>query len=118
MRKFEFADHVVGFIVDSHIDVELVENVKDQVDSLLDKHQKISLYFEDNSQDTLDISAAFNDLSYEIAQRKRFNRIALVSDKSIMSFYSKVKSIFMTAEVRSFKNKDRLDALNWVSNGV
>ncbi|MAZ27035.1 MAG: hypothetical protein CL868_08155 [Cytophagaceae bacterium] len=118
MRKFEFADHVVGFIVDSNIDVELVENVKDQVDALLDKHKKISLYFEDNSPNPLDISAAFSDLSYEIDQRKRFNRIALVSDKSIMYFYSKVKSMFMTAEVRSFKHKDRLDALNWVSNDV
>tara|TARA_B100000949_G_C14124861_1_gene384139 strand:+ start:252 stop:608 length:357 start_codon:yes stop_codon:yes gene_type:complete len=116
MRKFELADHVIGFIVNSNIDVKLVNKVKEEVNDLLKKNEKISLYFEDNSHTHLDLSAAFDDFSYEIENRKRFNKIALVSDKPIMALYSRAKSLFMTAEVKSFKHKDRLDALNWVSN--
>ena len=115
LEKFEFAEQVLGFIISEKIDSKTVHSIHMTINEALLKYDSISLYVEDTTTGSVDFNAVRKDFTYRIQNNSRYSRIAIVSDKSILSFYTRFKALFMKAEMRHFYLKNRMEALNWVS---
>ena len=115
LKKFEFAEQVLGFIISEKIDADTVEVIHEVIREALQKYDSISLYVEDTTTGAVDFKAITKDFAFRIQNNSRYSRIAIVSDKGILSMYTRFKALFMRAEMRHFTLKNRMEALNWVS---
>ncbi|MCB7481569.1 STAS/SEC14 domain-containing protein [Christiangramia sediminis] len=115
ISTFEFADHVVGFLVNDDIDKELIEKIHEAIDSKLRKHEMVNLFVEITEGNQFSFSALMKDIVFKTKHSGQFGKIAIVTNLEWFKAYASMKDVFMDADVRSFSNNDRLEAINWIS---
>lgn len=115
ITTFELADHVLGIIVDQEVDRELIEVIHKEIDLRLEKFSRISFFMELAEGHKVSLSALQKDLFYKISHSRKFDKIAMVSDSDRVKLCMELKKVFMDAEVRDFPLKDRMNAIEWIS---
>lgn len=115
ISTFEFADHVVGFLVNDDVDKELIEKIHEAIETKFNEHTRINLFVEIAEGTQLSFAALLKDIAFKSKNKGEFGKIAIVTDLEWFKAYCSMKDILMDAEVRSFSNEDRLEAINWIS---
>jgi hypothetical protein len=115
ISTFEFSENIVGILIKTDMDVTSIGEVHDVVLERLKDHEKISLYVEIEAGVHLSVPAFFKDLVFKYKNSKNFNRIAVVTDLTWFQNIMEIKDLLMDAEVKSFKIKNRLNAINWIA---
>lgn len=115
VSSFEFAENVVGIMIDSDLDQELIESVQARILGKLEDHDKISLFFEIRHGSKMTFTAFVNQMNFNLHHTKSFRKIAVVSDLHWLRNSMVVKNIFMATDIKSFSNKERLEALSWIT---
>ena len=116
LSTFEFSENIVGIMVDSNIDGDSIKEIHNLILERLELHPKINLFFEIPEGDTVSFAAILKDLIFKFEHASRFNKIAMVTDLKRMEFYMEIKDSFMNANVKTFSNDERLEAMNWIMN--
>lgn len=116
VSTFEFADNVVGIIVDSSLDEELMEKLQRQIYRKFEIHDEINLFFEIKEGNKMTFRAFLDQMKFNVKYDKKFNKVALVTDHKWLHNSMAVKDLLMTAEIKSFTNKERMEALFWISH--
>lgn len=114
ISSFEFSGNVVGVMIDSNIDEELMEKVHKEISEKLKEHVKINLFFEIRGGNKMSVIAFINELGYNLRHTKSFNKLAMVTDLEWMKNAMIFKDIIMATDIRTFSNDQRLKALNWI----
>lgn len=115
ISTFEFADHVVGFLVNDYVDKDLIEKIHETIESKLKQHKKVNIFVEIAVGNQLSFASVMEDIGFKFKHKGQFGKMAIVTDLEWFKAYCSMKDIIMDAEIRSFSNENRLEAINWIS---
>ena len=108
------ADDVLGILVDGKVDEEDVKRVWTLAEERLEKHEKLRVYVELESFDGITLKATLEDLKQVFRNFRRFERKAIVSDKSWLGTFTKIgDKLFPSIEVKHFAPSEKDAALEW-----
>ncbi|MDT0556218.1 STAS/SEC14 domain-containing protein [Patiriisocius hiemis] len=115
LASFSFSDNTIGFLIDGVLDEKTNRNLKKQVFERFKGHNKVNLYMEDASIVDYRIRSVISNCAFKIRNSKKINKIAIVSDKNWIHLCCFLDNLFLSTSVRSFKIKDRLQAISWIA---
>ncbi len=115
VSTFKFADHVVGVLIESDLNDELLLKVQAIVLERLKENKKINLFIEIRTGSTVSLAAFIKDIVFTLKHADQFQKIALVTDLIWFQKVMSVKDFVMNAEIRSFSNKNRMQAITWIA---
>ena len=115
LSTFQFADHVVGIIVNSDVTEEVIRSINDRIEEKLENHQKINLFIAIKSGQEITFNAFLKDISFKSKHLHDFSKLAIVTDLDWFKTYTKFKDLVMDGEIKSFGTKERIEAINWIS---
>lgn len=115
LSTFEFSDNIVGIIVKNDIHSETLEEIHQRIEEQMDPHGKISLFFELEQGNHISFMSVLKDLKFKVEHMGRFRKIAIVTDVAWFNKVIVLKDIIMDCDVKIFESKDRMVAINWIS---
>lgn len=83
------------------------------LESKIDKHGKINLYWEMDDFEGWDAAAAWKDLKFDVKHANDFKRVAMVGDAKWQDWMTQLMKPFTSAEVKYFNRKQRIQAQDW-----
>ncbi len=112
----ELPDHVVGLLADKQITrQDYTETVTPAVKAALEKHEKVSIYYEIGAGFTgVDFGAGFEDLFLGVSHLTRWKRIAIVTDVEWMKKGATFFGHMIPAKFKTFPTNERKQALAWI----
>jgi len=113
VSTFKFADHVVGVLIESNLNDELVNEVHAIILERLEENKKINLFIEIGLGSTISLTAFLKDMVFIHRHAGQFHKIALVTELIWFQNVMAVKDLVMDAEIRTFSNKNRMEAIIW-----
>ncbi|MBZ9730859.1 STAS/SEC14 domain-containing protein [Salegentibacter sp. JZCK2] len=113
-KTFEFSENVVGFMVNKEIGQKKMEEILSKIKARLQKVSPICLYLEDESDEGISIGGFLKAVEFHFSHSRDLEKIAIVTDDELFKKSMEMKDLFVPAEVKSFKRKDRVEAMNWV----
>ncbi len=113
-KSFEFADNVVGFMVNKEIDQKKLEEILSQIKDRVEIVSPICLYVEDQSDEGISIGGFLKAIEFHFSHSKDLDKVAIVSDDKLFQKAMKMKDLLVPAKVKVFERKERLKAMNWV----
>jgi len=115
VSTFNFANHVVGVLIESNLNDALVHQVHAIILERLKENKKINLFIEIRTGSTISMLAFLKDLFFTLKHAGKFQKIALVTDLIWFQNVMAVKDLVMNGEIRSFSNKSRIEAIAWIA---
>ena len=115
ISNFEFAENVVGIIIDTDIGEELIREAQCKIDEKLKGHEKINLFFEIRRGNKMTLKAFINQMGFNVSHNNRFNKIAVVTDINWLQNSLTIKDLLVAAEIKTFCPGDRMNALGWIA---
>ncbi len=115
VSTFEFAENVVGIMIDSDLDQDLIKDIQAKVLDKLVDHEEISLFFEIKKGNKISFLAFINQMNFNLNHTRSFNKIAVVSDLEWLRNSMFIKNLIMATDIKSFSNEERLDGLAWIA---
>ncbi|MGI9533695.1 MAG: STAS/SEC14 domain-containing protein [Thermodesulfobacteriota bacterium] len=110
------SEKVLGIIMKGKIDSNDIEQVSELVEKKLEKFDNLSVYVEVESFGGISIDAFFKDLKLGIKNFGKFDKKAVVTDKSWMKKLGEVSDkLFSSIEIKCFSFDQKEDAVKWVS---
>lgn len=116
LRYFELGDKVMGFVATSKVNEQILEEVHEELEKRLKKHDKIRVYCENASGLPMSFKATMEDLLFKMKYKDRFEKIAIVSDTYSDKLRTKAECTFVKSQCHFFKCHNRTEALQWVSS--
>lgn len=113
-KSFEFAQNVVGFMVNKEIDQDKIQEILNEVKDRIKKVTPICLYLEDESDEGISLGAFMKVLAFHFSHSQDLEKVAVVTDDKTFQTSMEMKDFVVPAKVKSFGRKERLEAMNWV----
>lgn len=113
-KSFEFAEHVVGYLVSQEIDQQKMEEILSQIKERLKTVTPICLYLEDESDEGISVGGFLKAIEFHFSHGKDIEKIAIVSDDKIFQKSMNMKDLLVPADVKTFARGERMTAMNWV----
>lgn len=109
-------ERVIGIVMKEKIETNDIEQVSKLVEEKLEKFDKLSVYVEVESFEGISIEAFFKDLKLGIKNFGRFDKKAVVTDKTWMKKIGEVSDkLFSSIEIKCFPFDQKEEAVKWVS---
>ena len=106
----------VGVRIKDKISAQDIENISRIVEEKFNEFDKLSIYVEVENFEGISIEAFFKDLKFGIKHFGKFDKKAVVTDKSWMVRLAEVSDkLFSSIEIRCFSFDDKEEALEWLS---
>lgn len=107
---------VVPVRMKGKIETEDIEKIAEYIEGKLNDFDKLSIYVEVESFEGISIDAFFKDLKFGIKNFNKFDKKAVVTDKSWMKKLGEVSDkLFSNIEIKCFSFDQKEDAVKWVS---
>ena len=113
--SFQFSENVIGILLEEKLDQPKLLQIKEIIRERLDQFPGVRLYLEDKNNCGVDLSALLKDLMDETLKPQPLQKLAVVTDRKMTTAGAALKDIIVDCQVQSFPRKDRLKALNWVT---
>ncbi len=115
VSTFEFSENVVGIMIESNVDSELLQQVHSFIESKFVKDDTINLLVEIKPGVEIPAFIMVKDLLFKLSHNRCFKKIAVITDKGVFKNYMKFKDFLMDAEVKTFSMDERIKAMNWIA---
>lgn len=115
VSTFELAENVVGIIIDTDLDEELIERVQAKILNKIEGHEEISIFFEIKCGNKFGFKAFLEQMAFNLNHTRSFRKIAVVSDLDWLRNSLFVKDLIMSTDIKSFPSEERLTALAWIA---
>ncbi|TDN81047.1 SpoIIAA-like protein [Salegentibacter sp. 24] len=113
-KTFEFADNVVGFLVNKEIDKKKIDEILSKIKDRLEVVSPICLYLEDGSGQGISIAGFLKAMEFHYSHSKELKKIAIVTDHKLFEKSMDIKDLVVPAHIKSFEKKERMKAMNWL----
>ena len=113
-ESFAFSENVLGYLLKTEIDQDKMEEVLSEVRERIKKVSPVCIYLEDESDEGISFKGFLKAMEFHFSHSKDLDKIAIVSDDPFSKMSMEVKDKLVPANVKSFKRKDRVEAMNWV----
>jgi|SaaInl4_135m_RNA_FD_contig_31_657549_length_488_multi_3_in_0_out_0_1 hypothetical protein len=116
---FTFLPQTKGSLIAVNVSGKLthedyVEHIIPKIDAVLEKHKKMSLYFELEDFHGWEWQAALDDFKTGVKHRRDIDKVAVVGEKAWHEWVSKIFTLVVTGEIQYFEKPDQAKALKWV----
>lgn len=115
LSTFEFADDVVGILINSDMDEQVFEELRRLICHKIEAFGRINLFIEVEKGNEISVKAALKHLKFSVEQGKNFNKIAVVTEKSWFKNAVVIKDLMISADVQAFSHVDRVEAIRWIA---
>ena len=112
---FELSENVLGIIIDQHVSTEIMEEVLDEIEERMKCNKKIRFFLEIKGGNKISLTAFWKDIMFKCKHADDLKKVALVADIQWFRGLVELKGNIIDVDIRSFENKDRLLALNWIT---
>lgn len=113
-------DHVAAFALSGTLTEDDLDRVIDQIESRLDRHDRIAVLADLTGLRDVTVRAGINDLRYglgKLGELRRFAREALVTDSSRLACLARLSALFIPfIAIRTFTPDEREAALGWAGD--
>lgn len=114
--SFEFADHVVGVMVDKDVTRDYLEEIHDLIEEKLKENEFINLFCEIMPDNNVPLKFLLENIKFKFDHSDQIKKLAMVTDLGWVRTFMDLDNFFVSTEVRSFELKDRLEAIKWISH--
>ena len=115
LKDFSFADNTIGYVIEGTMDKAAILNLRSHILEKFETHDKISLYLEDGNIEHFSLSAAAIGALFPLEYARRFDKIALVTDRKWIHALAAIDNALIGAKLKYFPIKDRIDAITWIA---
>ncbi len=115
ISRFEFADNVVGIIIDRDVDKKMLHEVHDLLRSKFKQSAVINLYVEIKPGVKIPVPLLVKDLIFQLRNNGKFNKLAIVTNQDFVRNIMKFRDFVMDADVEIFTPENRIRAMNWIA---
>jgi hypothetical protein len=116
LANFSFADNTIGYMIEGAMDKEAILELRALILEKFETHDIINLYLEDQGIDRFTLYSVLMGIVFPLKHTKRFNKVAMVTDRSWIHILSSMNDFFLSAKVYNFRVDERIDAMNWITN--
>ncbi len=113
--SFELAEHVVGIMVDENVNQKYLDKIHKLIEEKLKENEKINLFCEIMPHNDVPVKLLFENIKFKFQHSNQINKMAMVTDLKWIRGIMDVDNFFVTTEVKSFELKNRLEAIQWIS---
>ena len=115
ISSFALDGHIVGVVLDRDLNDESLAEIISIINKKLESHKSLNVYIELQKDCQVEFKAFMNGVIYKYSNASKFDKLAIVTNLNWFKNAVKISDIFLDVEVRTFENKERLDAINWIS---
>ncbi len=115
LTDFSFADNTIGYVIEGTMNKTAILNLRSQILEKFEAHEKINLYLEDGNIEHFSLSAATIGALFPLEYSKRFNKIALVTDRKWIHALAAIDNVLIGAKLKYYPIKDRVSAITWIA---
>ena len=80
VSSFELADNVVGILIESDVNEELINKVQAMISEKFEVHKEINLFLEIRKGNKVSFMAFLSQVKFHFNKTRRLNKIAVVTD--------------------------------------
>ena len=113
--SFELAEHVVGIMVDEDVNQEYLDKIHKLIEEKLKENEKINLFCEIMPHNEVPLKFLFENIKFKFEHSGQISKLAMVTNLKWVRGIMDVDNFFVSTEVKSFELKDRLEAIQWIS---
>ncbi|MCM8569334.1 STAS/SEC14 domain-containing protein [Gramella jeungdoensis] len=113
--SFELADHVVGIMVNEDVTSEYLEEIHGLIEEKLQEHDYINLFCEIMPDNKVPLKLLLENIKFKFDHSNQIKRLAMVTDLGWVRTFMDIDNFFVSTQVKSFEIKDRLEAIQWIS---
>lgn len=115
LTDFSFADNTIGYVIEGTMNKKAIVNLRSHVLEKFETHDKICLYLEDSNIEYFSLSAATIGALFPLEYAKRFDKIALVTDRKWIHALAAIDNALIGTKLKYFPVKDRMVAISWIA---
>lgn len=112
----EPASDVVAIKINAAVTKEDFELALPQLKNKIKTEGHINLYCEIDNISSISPGALWEQLKFDVNNLNKFNRVAVIGDKSWKEWMTKFSDILTKAEIKFFNPTEKVDAMEWVIN--
>ena len=114
VSEFSFAEDTIGFFIEGDVDRQATHELGKGIYETLTENTKMSLYLEDMNIHSFTTTAILIGIIFPFKYGRKFNKLALVSDRKWLHIVGYIQNTLTSVKVRSFSTKDRLEGMSWI----
>jgi len=110
------SEKVIGIEIKGKISADDIEHVSKLAEEKFEKFDKLSVYVEMERFEGISLEAFFKDLKFGIKNFRKFDKKAVVTDKSWVKKLGQFSDkLFGSIEIKCFSFEKKDEAVKWVS---
>ncbi|WP_432798498.1 STAS/SEC14 domain-containing protein [Poriferisphaera sp. WC338] len=86
------------------------------IEKMIEKHGRIRLVVNMEKYDGIELRALFDDLKFDIAHWRSYEKVAIVGHKKWQKQMTKISNLIMNGELRYFDQSDIEEAWIWAAS--
>lgn len=110
-------DNLIALRVTGTLTTEETDQFKSIVREVIEQFGDVRMYFEMLEFEGWQLDSFLDNAFFDIAYASRYNKVAMVGEKSWQSWITKLVDVVKRGEVRYFDVHERLEAAEWVQHG-
>lgn len=114
LSDFSFAQDTIGFIIEGDLDTKAMHELGARIHDTLIENKSMSLYLEEMDVHNISSNAVLIGTLFPFRYGKKFDKMALVSDRKWIHFIGFIQNSLFRMNVKSFSTEYRLDAMSWI----
>jgi hypothetical protein len=115
ISTFELSNHVVGLIIDKDIEEGSFEEVHRIILERISEFGKINIFCEIAPKKNIPYKCFLEELKFKYENSKSIDKFAIVTDLTWLRAAMNINDLLVNTHIRPFKIKDRLEAIQWIS---
>lgn len=112
---YNLADNTIAYVFDGPMDETTINALRDQIECKLEIHDRINVYLEDQGVAYFTLYSVIVGIIFPLQHHKRFDKVAMVTDRSWIHLLSAINNQFISGDVRNYTSDERVVAMQWVS---
>ena len=115
VSSFEFADNVVGIIIDDDVDRMMLGEIHDLLREKFQQSASLNVYLELKPGINIPVPLLVKDLIFQLRHKGKFNKLAIVTNLDLLRNLMKFRDLILDAEVETYTHANRIAAMNWIA---
>ncbi len=116
ISTFELANNVVGLIINRDIEKGNLEEVHEIILKRISEFGKINIFCEIAKDKHIAFKCLMEELNFRHDNSNNIDKLAIVTDLTWLRGVMNINDFMVHTEIRSFEIKDRLEAIQWISD--
>ena len=108
-------NRVVTITAAGQLSKEDYDRLLPEMERLLDEYGSLRFYIKLEDLSGMDMAALWEDIKFDVKYGTQFEKIAVLGEKKLEEWATKLSKIFFEAEIKFFYHDDKDKAWRWIN---